>query len=298
MPLDVIIPTWNSSHMLERSLPALAVNLRPDGIIIVDRHSTDRTAALGEANGAVILTDDVSLGSARMKGVRHSKAEWIAFIDDDIIVPAGFREEMEKFMIDGVGAIQAAAVSVHEPYRSIHMDEFGSRLAGSDHFDYRSGERGFTNATLIRRDLLDGLDLSDVDTWEDWVITQRVLGSGYRWIVVRPFVDHIHERDDLAKKEGWNAAGILNLARTGHMGTITSLRQYVGKVLLAMKGSVKYTVQMRSPAYFFEYMRFIVNILMSPRHLLKVAPRLPKEGPFVPSTTMAGKEALKKGKDA
>jgi len=172
-----------------------------------------------------------------------------------------------------VGAIQSGAISVHEPYRTIHLEEFGSRMGDGDLFDYRPGERGFTNATLVRRCLLDGLDLSNVDTWEDWVITQRVLGSGYRWIVVRPFVDHIHEREDLAMKEGWNAAGILNLARTGRMPAGTAVRQFAGKIALALKGAVKYTIVLRSPQVFIEYTRFIASILLSPRHLLRVRPR-------------------------
>jgi glycosyltransferase involved in cell wall biosynthesis len=276
MLLEVIIPTWNSAHMHERTLPALKDNLRPDGIIIVDRRSSDRTVELAKENGALVLTDDTSLGSARMKGVRHSRAEWIAFIDVDIVLPPGFLEAMEPFMVEGVGAIQAGAISVHEPYRSIHLEEFGSRMGYADHFDCHLGERGFTNATLVRRSLLEGLDLTMVNTWEDWVITQRVLRSGHRWIVVRPFVDHIHDREDLARKEGWNAAGILNLARAGHMDATTAMRQYVGKVLLALKGSVKYTIQMKNPAYFIEYMAFVANILTAPRHMLNVKPRLPK----------------------
>jgi glycosyltransferase involved in cell wall biosynthesis len=282
--------------MLERSLKSLADNLKPDEIIVVDRHSSDGTVELARSYGASVLTDDVSLGSARMKGVRQSRAEWIAFIDDDIILPSGFRDAIKEFMVEGVGAIQAAAISVHEPYRSIHLDEFDSRMMGSDHFDYLPGERGFTNATFIRRELLDGLDLSSVDSWEDWVITQRVLSSGYRWIVVRPFVDHIHDRIDLAKKEGWNAAGILNLARCGHMSIPSAMRQYIGKVLLALKGSVKYTIQMKNPSYFFEYMMFITNILLAPRHILSVKPRLPKiAGPVLILSKSAG-EAPEDGK--
>ncbi len=252
-------------------------NLRPDRIIIVDRDSADDTRDIALSYGCTILGDTSSLGSARMKGVSNSSADWIAFVDDDILLPPGFREKVGRFMAGDIGAVQCGAVSVHEPYRTIHLEELGGRMGVGDHYDLTPGERGFTNATLIRRELLAGLDLSDVDTWEDWVITQKVLSTGHRWIVVRPFVDHIHDLGDLAEKEGWNAAGILNLARTGRMPVSTALVHFVSKVLLALNGSIKYTVQLRNPIHFIEHMRFVWAILTSPKYILRVVPRLPKE---------------------
>jgi len=262
--------------MLEISLPKIISHLRPDRVIGVDRASLDQTVEMASGCHCTVVTDTTSLGSARMRGVRESQADWIAFIDDDIVLPSGFRVAMERIMTQDIGAIQAAAIWVHEPYRQIHMDEFSSRMGRSDHFDYLPGERGFTNATLIRRCLLEGLDLTEVNSWEDWIITQRVLSLGYRWVVTKPFVEHIHDFGDLAKKEGWNAAGILNLGRTGHMPVTTSLRHYFGKIALAVKGAVKYTILMKDPSQFFQYLLFIANILMAPRHLFTVVPRMPR----------------------
>ena len=274
--IDVVMPTWNSAAMLSRTLRPLKEGLRPCNIIVVDRSSQDRTRDIAVEHGATVLVDTVSLGSARMTGVRASGADWIAFVDDDIVLPKGFREAVEPFLVPGVGAVQAAAVSVHQPYRMIHLEEFGERMGRDGHFELRAGERGFTNATLVRRELLQDLDLSDMNTWEDWVITQQVLSSGHRWVVTMPFVDHIHDLEDLAYKEGWNAAGILNLGRTGRMSKLVVARQFLGKVLLAMKGSIKYTVVLRSPQNFLEYTRFIWHILTCPRHILRVKQRTPK----------------------
>jgi hypothetical protein len=97
--------------------------------------------------------------------------------------------------------------------------------------------------------------------------------------VVRPYVEHIHDRQDLARKEGWDAAGILNLARTGHMPLGQALHQYSGKLMLATMGAVKYTITMGSPANFLEYVRFIGSIIGAPRRLLRTVPRMPREAP-------------------
>jgi hypothetical protein len=66
--IDAVIPTWNSAHMLERTLDLLVSHLDPERIIIVDRHSIDATVSLARSHQVEVLLDTVSLGSARMKG--------------------------------------------------------------------------------------------------------------------------------------------------------------------------------------------------------------------------------------
>ena len=88
--LTVIVPTWNSATRLERALDTVKRNLRPGKVVIVDRESEDTTRQIAERQGAEVLTDTVSLGSARMKGVRASGSEWVCFVDDDISIPEGF----------------------------------------------------------------------------------------------------------------------------------------------------------------------------------------------------------------
>ena len=183
---------------------------------------------------------------------------------------------IEKTVDDDVGAVQGAVVSVHQPYRNMLIDEYERRFSGRDTFDLRPGERGLTSATLIRKDLIEDLELADMDTWEDWLITQKVIDSGHRWVVTRPYVDHFHEYEDLAKKGGWNAAGVLNLARTGRIPRLQALRWYLDIALEAGQNALRLTVRYREPRLFFHQARLLGYVLLAPRHVFGVVPRRPR----------------------
>jgi len=95
--ISIIIPTWNSMPEFERCLNSIPTAF-PEGvikeIIVVDKHSTDGTIETAKKHGCTILYDDISLGSARMKGLHHAKTERIAFIDSDIELPDGWFDDM------------------------------------------------------------------------------------------------------------------------------------------------------------------------------------------------------------
>jgi glycosyltransferase involved in cell wall biosynthesis len=272
--LTVIVPTWNSATRLDRALESVKRNLRPGKVVIIDRESEDETRQIAERHNAEVLTDTVSLGSARMKGVRACGSEWVCFVDDDISIPEDFASNVSEVLGNDVGAVQGAVVSVHHPYREMLVEEYERRFSGQDSFDLRPGERGLTSATMIRKDLIEDLDLEDMNTWEDWLITQKVIGSGQRWVVTRPYVDHFHAYEDLARKGGWNAAGILNLARTGRMPPLKALRWYVGTVMEVPQNAIRLTIRFRDPALFMLYARLFGHVLMAPRHMIGVVPRM------------------------
>ena len=122
---------------------------------------------IARRHGAIVLTDTRSLGSARMKGIAECDTEWVAFVDDDIFLPEGFVEEVMDKADWSVGAVQGAVRSVHQPHRDLLTEEYESRFSGGDTFDLRPGDRGLTSATLVRRSLIEDMDLANMDTWED-----------------------------------------------------------------------------------------------------------------------------------
>ncbi|WP_019178111.1 glycosyltransferase family 2 protein [Methanomassiliicoccus luminyensis] len=271
--LCVIIPTWNSGNRLERSLRSVEDELRPARIIVVDRDSRDGTPEIARRHGATVIPDTVSLGSARIKGVGASGSEWVCFVDDDVVIPPGFRERTQRLLDDRTGAVQGAVISVHQPYRDMLVDSYEGRFRGGEAYDLGPGDRGLTSATLVRRSLIEDLDLEDIDTWEDWLMTQKVLDSGHRWIVARLYVDHFHELEDLPRKEGRNAAGILNLGRTGRMPARRALWWYAHAALRGPRNAFWVTARSRDPRHFLHFSRQTLSVLLAPFYMLGEASR-------------------------
>lgn len=87
--VSVVIPTWNRAAMLERAVrSALNQTLPPLEILVCDDGSSDDSRAVIEAMGEsrVRWIDGPRAGRPaipRNRGIRESRGEWIAFLDDD-----------------------------------------------------------------------------------------------------------------------------------------------------------------------------------------------------------------------
>lgn len=95
--LDVVICTYNRAADLDRCLERLGSQLNADGgwsVTVVDNNCTDRTpqvvaehAASGRIPGLARVVERVQgLTPARRRGALDSKADWVAFVDDDCMV--------------------------------------------------------------------------------------------------------------------------------------------------------------------------------------------------------------------
>jgi len=94
---DIIIPTWNSMPEFEKCLKSIQKAFPEDvigRIIVIDKHSEDGTVETAEKYGCKVIYDDTTLGSARLKGLREAKTEWVAFIDSDIVLPENWFNKM------------------------------------------------------------------------------------------------------------------------------------------------------------------------------------------------------------
>lgn len=95
LAIDVVICTYNRAASLDAVLATLEQQSGEDGIawcvLVVDNASTDGTAAVVEARRAKaalpglrrVFEPEQGLTPARLRGVRETKAPWIAFVDDD-----------------------------------------------------------------------------------------------------------------------------------------------------------------------------------------------------------------------
>jgi glycosyltransferase involved in cell wall biosynthesis len=91
--VSVIVPVKNDSERLRRCLTSLnRLPGRPE-IVVVDNGSTDGSAQIAQAMGAIILVcPGLRVGALRNRGVEHSSGKVLAFIDSDHEVPEDWLE--------------------------------------------------------------------------------------------------------------------------------------------------------------------------------------------------------------
>ena len=111
----IIVPAHNEELVLGATLSALRSDMRArDQLLVVDDRSTDRTAEIAEAHGAMVLRrppeSAPGRAAARQAALDHAAdLEWdaIVMIDADSIVEPGFLDGAERMMATGAVAIQA-----------------------------------------------------------------------------------------------------------------------------------------------------------------------------------------------
>ena len=86
--ISVIIPTYNRSHTIEKSLDSVFNQTYiVNEIIVVDDCSTDNTIDILNLykDQITVLQTEINLGAqiARNIGINAAKSDWIAFLDSD-----------------------------------------------------------------------------------------------------------------------------------------------------------------------------------------------------------------------
>jgi hypothetical protein len=93
MKFSVIIATRDRAARLDAALDSLRLQggAPPTEIIVVDNGSRDATREVAAKHAALYLHEPVAnRGRARNRGVAAASGSHLLFVDDDVIVPAGF----------------------------------------------------------------------------------------------------------------------------------------------------------------------------------------------------------------
>jgi glycosyltransferase involved in cell wall biosynthesis len=111
---SLILPAYNEEAHLPGTLASVHAAMRmvpePGEVIVVDNNSTDRTAAVAQANGARVVFEPVNqISRARNAGARAALGTWLIFLDADTQLPAGLLvraiENLRSGSIAGGGAL-------------------------------------------------------------------------------------------------------------------------------------------------------------------------------------------------
>ena len=112
MLFSVIIPTYNRLHLLKQTIGSLMKQTISDfEIIVVDDGSEDGTAeyiADIEKDGSIIPVFQSNRGpaAARNAGLKRARGTYIAFTDDDCVVPSDWLYQFHKhFTIEKIAGV-------------------------------------------------------------------------------------------------------------------------------------------------------------------------------------------------
>lgn len=99
--ISVVVPTRNNSPDLRECLESLSSQTRPVEIIVVFDSNKDFNIPVAKKHGAKIVFDaNGTIGSAYSVGARMASGYYVAFTDDDCIVPDNWIERAEKELKD------------------------------------------------------------------------------------------------------------------------------------------------------------------------------------------------------
>jgi glycosyltransferase involved in cell wall biosynthesis len=203
--VDVVVLTKNSERVLEKCLNSIYKNIPINRLIVVDGYSTDSTLKIVEKfreryRNVVLLMDNGTRGSARMKGVKEVKTEWFVFVDSDVILCDKWFEKAKNFVKDDVGGVWGTEIweGIKNP---IVLKLF--LITTRKIFNLRGG----THDLLVRRKALEDINIPiNLHVFEDAFIKEWIEKRGYRLVATyNPYC--IHYRPP----EAWTMKGSIRI---------------------------------------------------------------------------------------
>ena len=112
LPISVVILTRNSQATIGECLESVRKN-EPREILVIDGNSTDATLEIARGYTSKIYCDEgKGISYARQLGAEMATAEYIAYVDSDVVLPAGaLRRMLEEMEQEGFAAICAQQLS-------------------------------------------------------------------------------------------------------------------------------------------------------------------------------------------
>ena len=169
--------------------------------------------------GEIINTHEKPLSVARKHGVLQANTEWVAMVDDDMLLPHDWLKLVTKAIEPRVGAIGTVAV-----HKNKHVAAY-ERVVGVVYKLDKIDTNPHINNIIIRRKLMENYEPPRLFFGEDQYFKHYVQKTGYIWKVL-PFLGATH----LGTSKNYVIIGI-TYRRYGHFGLYKLARRMVARFI-------------------------------------------------------------------
>jgi glycosyltransferase involved in cell wall biosynthesis len=169
--------------------------------------------------GRIIITRERPLSTARKRAVLRAKTDWVAMIDDDMILPKNWLPIVTSETAPNIGAV--ATVAVHRDKHVAAYDRVVGRIVKLHKIDTSP----HINNVLIRRNLLQNYNPPPLFFGEDQHLKKFIEKSGYVWKVI-PYIGAVH----LGSSKNYIIIGIA-YRRYGHYSIFQLIRRMVARFI-------------------------------------------------------------------
>ncbi len=170
-------------------------------------------------SGQIINTHEKPLSVARKQGVLQAKTEWVAMVDDDMLLPPHWLQLITKAIEPNVGAIGSVAV-----HKNKHVAAY-ERVVGTVYNLSKLDTNPHINNIIIRRKLMEKYNPPKLFFGEDQYFKRYVQKIGYVWKVL-PFLGATH----LGTSKNYVTIGI-SYRRYGHFGLYKLARRMMARFI-------------------------------------------------------------------
>ncbi len=225
-----IVPAHNEQRHIQRCLQSIQSQIADNegemtaSILVIDNQSDDETAQIALRCGVdVVGVPPGNPGRARNAGVSAVDAEWVAFVDADCVLPAGWLMQCLNHFQDrqvvAVGAVQAAAATDARWVERVWVSTItANKRRSQTRKDWEPAAWLPAFNLLVRRadfNAVGGFD-ETLDTCEDSDLSFRLAERGELRREYQCPVRHLGESQSLTeffRRELWRSRGNFHSAR-------------------------------------------------------------------------------------
>jgi glycosyltransferase involved in cell wall biosynthesis len=169
--------------------------------------------------GQIINTHEKPLSIARKKGVLQANTEWVAMVDDDMLLPDNWLQLVTRAITPKVGAV--GTVAVHKNKHVAAYERVVGTIVKLDKIDTNP----HINNIIIRRQLMENYGPPLLFFGEDQYFKRYVQKTGYIWKVL-PFLGATH----LGTSKNYVIIGI-SYRRYGHFSLFQLTRRVIARFI-------------------------------------------------------------------